>query len=232
MTNTSLFFFATVCGLLLALNPVSISIFTALLAVTLGKGHKRTQLYIVALTYLSTLWILFAFGSTILFAWLSSMNVSTLEFIGLCVSVIAIAWGLIGVKDYYWYGQRTKAPAYITRNLHMRTVKNNSPANAAALALIAAYATAPSMGIPLLSFITINALIKPFETAPTLWFATVLLSPLFVVLLLAARGTKLSAVIKWKQDSKAIFRLCIGLSTIVFGWVILLILNGSIGAIL
>jgi len=49
-----------------------------------------------------------------------------------------------------------------------------------------------------------------------------------VILLLVAGGLKLHVVDSWKQDSKGLMRLMIGLLLVGLGWLLILIANGTI----
>lgn len=228
MDAASLFTITMVSALLLALNPVSISIFVALLAGSLGKGHSKSQQHIVALTYLLSIFTLYGLGGVLVLNWLYILDMRTVMHISLIVGVLSITWGIVATKDFYWYTRRGESPKHLTSALHKLTVKNNDPVNAAKLAITAAYATLPSVGIPLIAYITIISILKPGEPAWVLLFAAIVMLPLFVIFALSLRGLKLSAVIKWKQDSKAIFRLCMGLVSIVFGWLLFLLVNGTL----
>jgi cytochrome c biogenesis protein CcdA len=65
-----------------------------------------------------------------------------------------------------------------------------------------------------------------------LLFAFCLITPLVFIYLYMARGLKISAVLKWKEESKGVMRLSIGLVHIILGWLVLLLLNGTLGSVL
>lgn len=228
MDTTSLITITIVSGILLSLNPVSISIFTALLAGSLGKGRAKTQLHTIAVTYLLSLFVLYGIGGALIASWLSSVSQYTLLNIGLFIGLINIAWGLVYIKNFFWYGNKSDTPKHLTKILHVRTVKKNNPANSAQLALTATYATIPSVGIPMMAYATIMTIARPNESAWMLLLALILVLPLLAIFILTLRKLKLSAVLKWKQDSKAIFWLCIGLTCVVFSWLLFLLINGTL----
>jgi hypothetical protein len=45
---------------------------------------------------------------------------------------------------------------------------------------------------------------------------------------MVAGGAKLSAVTKWKEESKGTMRLFIGLLLVSLGWILILIANGTV----
>jgi hypothetical protein len=56
----------------------------------------------------------------------------------------------------------------------------------------------------------------------------VFVAPLIIILLMVAGGAKISSVKKWKEDSKGVMRLFIGLLLVTLGWLLILIANGTI----
>jgi cytochrome c biogenesis protein CcdA len=56
----------------------------------------------------------------------------------------------------------------------------------------------------------------------------IFVAPLLFILGLVASGARLSAVQKWKEESKGVMRLGIGLLLIALGWLLILIANGVI----
>ena len=52
--------------------------------------------------------------------------------------------------------------------------------------------------------------------------------PLLVILLMVAAGVKLHVVKKWKQESRGLMRLAIGLLLVGLGWLLILIANSTI----
>lgn len=228
MTNANLVVITLIAGLLLSLNPVSISIFVALLAGSIGKGHGKMRTSSTAVMYLLSLFALYALSGALLVIGFNLLELHSIQSLSTAIAIASIVWGLMNIKDFYWYGARHDAPKTVIRTLHSRTVKKNDPASAILLALTAAYATLPSVGIPLLAYSAIIALVRPGLLNWPVLFALMLMVPLVVIGALASTGLKLSAVIKWKEDSKAIFRLSMGLTMIVLGWLLFLLINGTL----
>jgi cytochrome c biogenesis protein CcdA len=52
--------------------------------------------------------------------------------------------------------------------------------------------------------------------------------PLLVILFMVAGGAKISAVARWKEESKGAMRLFMGLLLISLGWILILIANGTV----
>jgi|GEM_PF-671474 len=229
MSDTSLLSFVVVVGIFLSLNPSTLAIFSALLAGSLGKGHSKFERHGVAMSFLLILFALYVTLGAALIIALNALSGDALKNVALGIAAIGALWGLIDVKEYYWYGKHHDISIRLAKTLHHRTVKKNDPLSALLLGITTAYAALPSLGVPLLATSTIIALARPYNTNLMLVFGAILVLPLILIFILSMRGLKISSVMKWKEDSKGTFRLCMGLTTILVSWVILLILNGSLG---
>jgi glutaredoxin len=83
-------------------NPCSLWVLSLLLALVLHSG-SRTKIMIVGLTFLtvtSTVYILFIIGLFSIFSF-----VSFIGWIQVAVALLALAFALINIKDYFWYKQ-------------------------------------------------------------------------------------------------------------------------------
>lgn len=221
-----------VVSLLLALNPVTIAIFTALLAGGYGKNHAKTHIHATSLAYLIVFSGIFIVSGAIWLHFLDSISLFTLERLAFIVAITCIIWGTISLKDFFWYTNRTRTPKFIANSVHKRTVKKHEPISAGVLALTTAYAVTPSMGLPVAGLLTLCALLGVFTPSAAAVITLVLIAPLVVIFVLSLRKMRLSAIMKWRQDSRMTFRLTIGLTTIFIGWLVLLVLNGTLGAVL
>lgn len=229
MSDAEIIMLFVVAGAVLSLNPTNIAIFSGLLAGSLGKGHHKMQQHVVAVTFLLTTFCLYAIVGSVLILFLDLLSLRALQNIGLVTGFVCTVWGIVNIKSYYWYGKHRDVSVRLAKILHTRTVKKNDPTSAALLGITAGYAALPSIGVPMLAFSVIFSLIKPGVANIMLILAFILILPLIVIFALSLQKLKLSSVLKWKEDSKGVFRLSIGLTTIVFGWILFLILNGSMG---
>ena len=221
-----------VLSLLLAFNPVTIAIFTVLIAGGYGKQQPKSRVGSTALTYIVSLGLII---SLLGIAWLRLLNTVSIEFVELItyvVSLTCIIWGTISLKDYYWYSQRTSAPKFVTKSIHKRTTKNHKVASAGALAVTTAFAIIPSMLLPYLGLVTLAGLFGITSWGAPAIITIALVFPLLCILTIAMGKIRLSAIMKWRYDSRMTFRLTIGLTTIFIGWLLLLVLNGTLGVAL
>jgi hypothetical protein len=221
-----------IISLLIALNPVTIAIFTSLLAGGYGKKASKTHIHATALAYIIVFSSIFILSGAAWLHLLSAVSLSALERLAFLNAILCIIWGTISLKDFFWYTSRTSAPKFIAHSVHKRTIKNHEPISAGVLALTSAYAVTPSIGIPFIGLLTFCALLGIFTISAPIVITLMLILPLLVIFILSLRKMRLSAVMKWRQDSKMTFRLTIGLTTVFIGWLILLVLNGTLGAVL
>lgn len=232
MSNCNLFLIFIVAGILLSLNPFNIALFSALLAGSFGKGHNTNTIHGTAVAFLLTYAACIALLGMALLEALSSISISLLDHLGLVVAVMMVIWGLVILKDFFWYRSGKAVPRKLHGLLHIYTVKQNDPLGATILGFLAALISLLSTGLAVIGFAVITALLRPFSPAWMLLLAGILLIPLVLIFIHGLRGLKISAIIKWKEDNKAIMRLSIGLTHIVLGWIILLLLNGTLGSVL
>ncbi len=216
-------------GLLLSLNPFNLSVFSALLAGTLGKGHAKAKVHNVASTYLTVYWLATALLGVVLVLVLGHLPDKALQISALVVSGLVILWGTISLKNYFWPRLHFKVPSVWHDFLHKHTVKKHSTSSALVLSLSAYLISLGSIGLQLLALATIVALLTPQVPQWMLLPASCLVLPLIFIYQQILKGFRISALLKWKNDNGAMMRLSLSLVQIVLGWLILLILNGSIG---
>ena len=232
MSQQSIILLVIISGLVISLNPLSISVFSALMAGSLGKGHGKKRFNLVAAAFLSAFAVLLALLSLTLVRIFNLMATDLLASLGIAVATAGVIYGIVSIKDYFWYRTKTKLPSNIYSILHSRTVKQSNPYSAANLGLVTAFACLGSMGVQLLCLAMIFSLFRQGSNLIMLIPAICMILPLIVLLILVNKGTKISAILKWKQDTKDLMRLNTGLMSIILGWILFMIINGSIGSIL
>ena len=218
---------AAVCGL----SPTIFSIFTSLLAGTLGKGHSNARIWYNSLSFfvgfISTIVIL----GTASWYLLSSLNIQIAQYLCLLVAVLAVIAAIIDIKDFFWYGRGISHRPHkkLSQALHTRTTQKFGFFSSFCLGVITLAATSSNIGL-----LTISAasLFYIGNFAPNiqwlLFYGTCLIIGLFVCLLAATNGLKISILVKWQQEHKSIMRLGNGLGLMAIAWLILLLLSRTI----
>lgn len=100
LSKTSLWISTALIGFVDGVNPCSIWVLTMLLALTLHTGSRKKVLVIglVFLTITAAIYGLFITGLFTMFT-----VVSFVGWIQVVVSLVALFFGLVNIKDYFWY---------------------------------------------------------------------------------------------------------------------------------
>ena len=139
-------------------------------------------------------------------------------------------FGLVEIKDYFWYGRGFSLgiPPYFAKKIHNMS-QNISIPGVIVTGVFVSGVELPCTGAPYLAIITILSVNFNFLAFLMLiLYNIVFVLPLVAILLLVAGGVNLHVVKKWKQESRGIMRLAIGLLLIGLGWLLILIANGTI----
>lgn len=100
LSKESLTFSTIVIGFVDGFNPCSLWVLSVLLALTLHSGSRK-KILAVGLTYLIVTTIVYSLFITGVFTLLS--YVGYLKWIQIGVALIALVFGIVNLKDYFWY---------------------------------------------------------------------------------------------------------------------------------
>jgi hypothetical protein len=145
--------------------------------------------------------------------------------------LVAIGAAIIEIKDYFWYGRgiSLKPNKRLSSAIHVRTSKRFGLFSSFSLGIIAVAATASNIGLVTL---TVAGLLFMSNVGSNpgwfVLFGLLLLTGCFATLLAVLGGTKISAIIQWKEDSKSVMRLGSGFALIATAWLILLLVSHSL----
>lgn len=228
MNDINMAILLLVTGLILSLNPFSISVFTSLLAGALDKAHNRHRIRFIAVSYLWFYWALIS-GIGALLVWpLSLLSEKNLQITALVASGLIIVLGMIILARYFWDKSHKQVPQILKKLVHSHSVKKSHPLNAMVLATLTSFVSLVGVGLQLLALAVIVALLKPSQPQWMLLPGLALIIPLKLIYLQILRGYKTTTILKWRDEAKTTMRLSLALMHIALGWIILLILNGSI----
>jgi hypothetical protein len=231
MSELGLLYFIITIGLLCGLTPTLIGMYCTLLASTYGRGHSTKQIVgnsvLFFIGFVGTLTI-FASG---FWASLSGLSGVTVNYIAISVALLLAIAGAIEIKDYFWYGTSVshKPHKKIAASIHKKLSSRASYGDALYTGIVAVAASVTNIG---LSAIAVACLLTVGAVSYNPgWLAMYALSIIFclVIILCAVLGhTKISAIVQWNEQSKAVMRLSAGLALVVLSWVLLITINGSI----
>lgn len=228
MNTFDILVFICVIAAVSGVSPTLISIFTSLLGGTLGKGHGNAKIWYNSLSFfIGFVATIMVIGSSF-WLLLDALNGHLALYVCVVVAAIAIGAAIIEIKDYFWYGRGISHKPYkrLSSALHTRTSTKFGFFSSFTLGVIAVAATASNIG---LVTITAASLLYVSNAAPSVaWFVLFgifLLAGAFFSLLALIIGTKISAIVRWKEESKAVMRLGSGLGLVAVAWLILLFIS-------
>lgn len=213
-----------------SINPCAIGVLILMISVILG-GHKSLgRMLFLGGLYIVSIFITYLLAGLGLLFFLGSIPLFVTEYISITVGSIIVLLGLVEVKDYFWYGRGFSLgiPVQFVKKIH-NLAKNVTVPGVILTGAFVAGVELPCTGAPYLAIITI--LSTNFNLTAFLLlvlYNIVFVLPLVVILLMVAGGTKLPAIKEWKQESRGLMRLAIGLLLVGLGWLLILIANGTI----
>ncbi|MDO8642437.1 MAG: hypothetical protein Q7R76_02490 [Candidatus Woesearchaeota archaeon] len=213
-----------------AINPCAIGVLILMLSVLMGSKKTIGRMLLLGFLYIGAVMLTYLLAGLGLLYFLTKIPLWVTEYIAISVGVLIVFAGLLEVKDYFWYGKwfSLSIPASMAKKLHQYSTKTTI-FGIIFLGVFVAGVELPCTGAPYLAIITMLSQYFDFSAFLMLvWYNFVFVSPLIIILLLVATGTKLHKVKKWKQESRGMMRLAIGLMLIAMGWLLMLIANGTI----
>lgn len=235
MSIFDLVIFVAVVAAVSGLTPTLLGIFTSLVGGSLGKGHTASKIWYNATAFfagftLTITTIGYAFSQLLV-----NISESAKLYICVFVAVLAIVAALVELKDYFWYGRGLSHVPHKRLHgiLHKRTTKQVTVLGSFMLGIVSVAATASNIGLVVIALASLLAVTQVAAGAD--WFVLaglcLLIGP-FVTLLAVVSGAKISAIVQWKEESKAAMRLGSGLALLATAWLILLVISHTIRVVL
>lgn len=214
-----------------SINPCAIGVLILMVSVVLGQGGSTKRLLTVGTAYIFAIFATYLIAGLGLMYFFSSIPIVIAEYLSLAVGALVIFAGLLEIKDYFWYGKgfSLQIPTKFANKIHDWSTQNKSVVGVMLLGAFVAAVELPCTGAPYLAIITIlriNFDLTAFGLM--VLYNLIFVAPLIVILIMVAGGTKLTAVSKWKEESKGTMRLFMGLLLVALGWTLILIANGTI----
>lgn len=214
-----------------SINPCAIGVLILMVSVVLGQGGSPSRLLKIGAAYIFAIFSTYLIAGLGLVYFFSLIPIILAEYLSIAVGTLVITAGILEIKDYFWYGKgfSLQIPTKYANKIHSWSTTNKSIWGVMLLGAFVAAVELPCTGAPYLAIITI------LRVDFTIWafglmvlYNLVFVMPLIIILIMVASGTKISAVSKWKENSKGTMRLAMGLLFVALGWILILIANGTI----
>lgn len=214
-----------------SINPCAIGVLILMVSVILGQGGSTKKLIKHGLAYIAAIYLTYLIAGLGLVYFFTSIPIILAEYLSLAVGGLVVLAGVIEIKDYFWYGKgfSLQIPKYFANKIHEYSTSKTTLFGVMLLGAFVAAVELPCTGAPYLAIITILRI--NFDIYAFLLMALynlIFVAPLLVIMFLVAGGTKITAVSKWKEESKGTMRLFMGLLLIALGWILILIANGTV----
>ena len=214
-----------------AINPCAIGVLILMVSVVLGSGQSTKRLVAVGSAYILAIFLTYLLAGLGLVYFLSEIPIVFAEYLSLTVGSLVVLAGILEIKDYFWYGKgfSLQIPAKYANKIHNMSNSKSTIGGVMLLGAFVAVVELPCTGAPYLAIINILSVnFDVWALMLMVLYNLIFVSPLIVILIMVAGGTKLSSVAKWKEDSKGTMRLFMGVLMVALGWILILIANGSI----
>lgn len=214
-----------------SINPCAIGVLILMVSVILGQGGSARKLLITGGAYIFAIFATYLIAGLGLIYFFSTIPIVLAEYLSIAVGALVIFAGLLEIKDFFWYGKGVslQIPKKYADKIHDWSHSNKSIGGVMLLGAFVAAVELPCTGAPYLAIITILRIdFNIWAFGMIVLYNIIFVMPLVVILLMVASGTKISAVSKWKEDSKGNMRLAMGLMFVALGWILILIANGTI----
>ena len=213
-----------------SINPCAIGVLILMMSVVIVTKQSTRRLLMLGGLYILSVFVTYLLAGLGLVYFMSNLPLYLSEYLSIGVGILIIFAGLLEIKDYFWYGRwfSLTIPSYFAKKLHQHASKVTIP-GIMLLGVFVAGVELPCTGAPYLAIITLLSQYFDFSAFVMLvLYNLIFVAPLVVILLLVASGKKLHEVKKWKQESRGVMRLFIGLMLVAMGWLLMLIANGTI----
>ena len=217
-------------ALIASLNPCTLSVMLMAMSSMLGnRKHPRHAAIYIALFALGT-FVSYTVLGTLLTLLLNALPIGLIGYIGIVASVVLVLFGVLEIKDYFFHGKgwSFKLSKNSENVIHDWTKKHHSRTRGFLLGIYTALRLSHYTLIMVLAYALLFVLTSSHQLVlPSIW-ALWYVVPLLLIALLVASGANVHSMLSWKEESKHIMRLSIGLLYVGLGWIILVYLAGGL----
>jgi len=201
-----------------------------MISVVLGTGRSIKRMVWLGFIYTFSVFAVYLAAGIGLVYYFATIPLFVAEYLSISVGILVVFAGLLEIKDYFWYGRgfSLSIPVGVTKKLHDYAARI-SPWGVILLGAFVSAVELPCTGAPYLAIITVLSQYFDFTAFMLLvLYNIIFVLPLIVIICLIAAGKELENIKQWKQNSRGVMRLFIGLLLVALSWFLILIANGTI----
>ncbi len=203
-----------------SINPCAIGVLILLVASLLGLAKDKGRMLKIGLIYITVVYLTYMLAGLGLI-WFQSILITlgVSLYVGVAIGLITIFFGLVEVKDFFWYGKGFSLqidPKYA--KMIKEKAKKVSTVGAIFLGALVAVVELPCTGGPYLAITALLA--QRFDWTALVYlliYNFIFVLPLIIILLLAYFGVSPKTMKSWKQSNRKWMRLGIGMVLILLG---------------
>lgn len=203
-----------------SINPCAIGVILFLSSVLLKVSAKKATLLTLGLVYIGTVYAVYMLSGLGL-VWFQATLISQgyAEFVGVLVGLFVIGFGLIELKDFFWYGKGFSLEISAGNKEKLTLMAQNiSVLGIIGIGGFVALVELPCTGGPYLAITAILA--KSFDLQALIYLAiynVIFVLPLVVILLMIYFGASTAIMKQWRQANRKWMNLATGLLMIFLG---------------
>jgi cytochrome c biogenesis protein CcdA len=209
-----------------SINPCAFGVLIFLLAYLIKTKKKKTKLLTHGLTYISAVFVTYLLAGIILMPIIGSLGSTSILFYAV-IGVLTIFFGLLELKDVFWYGKGVSLsllPGAAQRIKMYAKYISGSYVSSFLLGVFVALVELPCTGAVYLAILSLFSLhgVQANTVAWLVIYNLIFVLPLIIILLGFYSGIKAEAFEKWRKNNRKAMRLAIGLLLILLGsWMLL-----------
>lgn len=217
-------------ALIAAINPCTMSVLIMSISSLVGKGKHPRHVALNCLLFALGVFTSYSAMGVGLIMLFGTLPVGIVGYIALVVGVLICLFGLLEVKDYFWYGKGLsfKLSEKTENYVHSWTKKHHSPVRGFLLGMYTSVKLSHyTLILVVLSSLIASLLAENGYLLSVLW-AFWYVIPLIFIAVLSVSGASPHNLLSWKEQSKHTMRLSIGLLYVLLGWLMLTLLAGGL----
>lgn len=207
-----------ITGLVDGVNPCAFAVLLFLLMFLLGVSDNKRRMLRAGIAYVIAVYVTYFLAGLGLLTVIQMSGAS-----GLIVKIaagLAIIFGLVNIKDYFWYGKgfTLKIPDSKRGVIENLTRKANIPA-AIVLGFLVSMFELPCTGGIYLAIVALlaNSVTRAGAVGYLLIYNVMFILPLIIIILLVVKGLKAEHIERWRESKKNLMKLVLGLLLLVLG---------------